>query len=124
MKLLRFGPSGEEKPGLLGPAGEIRDLSGIVTDIDANALSSDGLARLANLDPGELPRVEGEPRLGPPIAAVPKFICIGLNYADHAAEAGMKIPSEPIVFMKANSAVNMALIPYLCRTSFLVSSVI
>jgi ureidoglycolate lyase len=106
MKLVRFGERGAEKPGLLGPDGEVRDLSGLVTDIDAAALSPEGLARLAALDPSSLPRVEGEARLGPPVAAVPKFICIGLNYADHAAEAGMRIPSEPIVFMKATSAIN------------------
>ena len=106
MKLVRFGERGAETPGLLGPDGEVRDLSGLVADIDADALSSEGLARLAALDPPSLPRVEGEARFGPPVAAVPKFICIGLNYADHAAEAGMRIPSEPIVFMKATSAIN------------------
>lgn len=106
MKLVRFGERGVEKPGLLGPAGEVRDLSGLVSDIDAGVLSPAGLSRLAALDPLDLPRVGGEPRLGSPLAAVPKFICIGLNYADHAAEAGMKIPSEPIVFMKAISAIN------------------
>jgi 2-keto-4-pentenoate hydratase/2-oxohepta-3-ene-1,7-dioic acid hydratase in catechol pathway len=106
MKLLRYGPWGEEKPGLLGPAGEIRDLSGVLADIDAGALSPVGLARLQALDPLDLPSVEGAPRLAPPVASVPKFICIGLNYADHAAEAGMKTPSEPIVFMKATSAIN------------------
>jgi len=106
MKLLRYGPCGEERPGLLGPAGEIRDLSGVLADIDAGALSPAGLARLQALDPLDLPSVEGASRLAPPVASVPKFICIGLNYADHAAEAGMKAPSEPIVFMKATSAIN------------------
>ena len=106
MKLVRFGERGAERPGLLGPAGEARDLSGLVSDIDAEVLSTAGLSRLAALDPLDLPRVEGDPRFGPPLAAVPKFICIGLNYADHAAEAGMKAPSEPIVFMKATSAIN------------------
>ena len=106
MKLLRFGPRGEEKPGLQGPEGEIRDLSGVVGDIDPGALSPERLERLKAIDPESLPRVEGRPRLGPPVTGVGKFICIGLNYADHAAEAGMPIPDEPIVFMKATSAIN------------------
>lgn len=103
MKLLRYGPSGAEKPGILDGDGTIRDLSGVVGDIDGAVLAD--LAALKALDPAALPEVEGRPRLGPCVAGVGKFMCIGLNYSDHAAEAGLKVPSEPILFMKATSAI-------------------
>ncbi|MEM5339706.1 fumarylacetoacetate hydrolase family protein [Paraburkholderia azotifigens] len=105
MKLLRYGPPGEEKPGLLDTDGNLRDLSGHVTDIAGDVLLPDGLARLKALDVTSLPRVEGNPRLGPCVGGARKFICIGLNYSDHAAETGAAIPPEPIVFMKATSAI-------------------
>lgn len=103
MRLLRYGRSGEERPGILDADGVIRDLSGVIRDIDAAVLSPAGLARLADLDIGSLPKVGGSPRLGVPVAAVPKFIAIGLNYRDHAVEAKMPIPTEPVVFMKATT---------------------
>lgn len=103
MKLCRFGPPGREKPGLIGGDGALRDLSGVVSDIDAQALSPEGLARLAGLDPAALPAVSGDVRYGVPVASVGKFIAIGLNFADHAAESNMPLPPEPIVFMKATS---------------------
>ncbi|MEZ5826417.1 MAG: fumarylacetoacetate hydrolase family protein [Geminicoccaceae bacterium] len=105
MKLLRFGPSGQEKPGILDADGAIRDLSGHVGDIDGSTLSADALARIAAIDVASLPKVEGNPRLGPCVGNVGKFICIGLNYSDHAAETGSPVPPEPIVFMKATSAI-------------------
>ena len=105
MKLLRYGPPGQEKPGVLDRDGAIRDLSGIVPDIAGDVLSSAGLERLRNVDPSTLPRVEGDPRIGPCVGQVGKFICIGLNYSDHAAESGMAVPPEPIIFMKATSAI-------------------
>ncbi len=101
MKLLRYGPAGQEKPGLLDAEGRIRDLSGHVRDLGPDALSPEALARLAALDPASLPVVDGSPRLGTPVANVAKFIAIGLNFADHAAESNLPIPKEPIVFMKA-----------------------
>lgn len=105
MKLLRYGDKGAERPGLLDSAGQIRDLSQHVADIAGAALSSDSLTRLASLDPASLPLVPGTPRIGPCVGQIGKFICIGLNYADHAAEAGMAVPSEPIIFNKWTSAV-------------------
>jgi len=105
MKLLRYGPPGQEKPGLLDAQGRIRDLSAQVEDIGGAALLPEGLARIAALDISSLPLVEGEPRIGPCIAGVGKFICIGLNYSDHAAETGATVPPEPIIFMKATSAI-------------------
>ena len=105
MKLLRFGPKGQEKPGLLDQGGTLRDLSGHVEDIAGDALTPEGLARLAALDAAGLPAVEGAPRLGPCVGRTGKFICIGLNYADHAAETGAAVPSEPIVFNKWTSAI-------------------
>jgi 2-keto-4-pentenoate hydratase/2-oxohepta-3-ene-1,7-dioic acid hydratase in catechol pathway len=105
MKLLRYGPRGQEKPGLLDAAGRIRDLSGHVADIAGDILSPAGLARLRALDPAGLPLVEGRPRLGPCVGTIPKIVAIGLNYTDHAAEAGAKPPPEPILFMKATSAI-------------------
>jgi 2,4-didehydro-3-deoxy-L-rhamnonate hydrolase len=104
MKLLRYGPKGTEKPGLLDANGQVRDLSAHVADIGGAALSPDGLQRLAALDPTSLPLVPGTPqndlRLGPCVGGTRKFICIGLNYADHAAETGAAIPTEPVVFNK------------------------
>jgi 2-keto-4-pentenoate hydratase/2-oxohepta-3-ene-1,7-dioic acid hydratase in catechol pathway len=105
MKLLRFGEPGSEKPGLLDADGVIRDLSGHVADIGGAALDPESLASLARLDPKSLPAVAGKPRLGACVAGVGKFLCIGLNYSDHAAETGAAVPSEPVVFMKASSAV-------------------
>ena len=104
MKLLRVGAPGAEKPALLGPDGKVRDLSEHVRDFDAAALAPEGLARLAQLDPASLPAVDGEPRIGPPVPRPLNFVCIGLNYADHAAETGSPIPKEPIVFLKSLSA--------------------
>ncbi len=104
MKLLRYGPRGQEKPGLLH-GDTIRDLSGLVPDLAGEVLHPEGLAKIAALDPQTLPEVTGNPRLGPPIAGTGKFICIGLNYADHAAESGHPVPSEPVIFMKASSSI-------------------
>ena len=104
MKLLRFGPKGQERPGILDTAGRIRDLSGKVADIDPATLA-DGLAGLRGIDPEGLPLVEGDVRLAEPVGKVGKFLCLGLNYSDHAAEAGMAIPAEPIIFTKATSAI-------------------
>lgn len=104
MKLVRYGALGQEKPGLLDGSGRIRDLSAHVKDITGDVISPAGLAKLAALDPASLPLVDGTPRFGAPVTGISKFAAIGLNYADHAAEAGMPIPSEPIVFMKANTS--------------------
>ena len=103
MKLLRYGARGEEKPGLLDINGRIRSLAGHVADIDASVLAD--VDALRAIDPERLPIVEGEVRLAEPVARVGKFICIGLNYRDHAEEAGMAIPAEPIIFTKATSAI-------------------
>lgn len=105
MKLLRYGPAGQEKPGLLDRDGRIRDLSGVVRDIDGEALAPASLARLRRLDPATLPLVPGSPRLGPCVGGVSKVLAIGLNYRLHAQEAGMPIPSEPIFFLKATSSI-------------------
>jgi 2-keto-4-pentenoate hydratase/2-oxohepta-3-ene-1,7-dioic acid hydratase in catechol pathway len=105
MKLLRYGPVGQEKPGLLDRDGKIRDLSGAVRDIDGEALSPASLDRLRRLDPATLPLVSGSPRLGPCVAGVSKVLAIGLNYRLHAEEAGMPIPTEPIFFLKATSSI-------------------
>jgi ureidoglycolate lyase len=105
MKLLRHGPKGQEKPGLLDTEGRIRDLTGIVDDIAGDVLSDAGLAKLRALDVTSLPLVEGSPRIGPCVGRVGKFVCIGLNYADHAAESGLPVPAEPVVFGKWTSAV-------------------
>ena len=105
MKLLRYGEAGREQPGVLDSAGRIRDLSGHVPDIAGSALSPDSLATLASIDPESLPLVQGNPRLGPCVAGTGKFICIGLNYSDHAAETNATVPPEPIIFMKASSAI-------------------
>ena len=105
MKLLRHGPSGTEKPGLMHADGTVRDLSGHVSDIGGAALSDAGIAALRAIDAGKLPIIPATTRLGPCVAGTGKFICIGLNYADHAAESGMAVPPEPIIFMKATSAI-------------------
>src|SRR3954447_13558799 len=104
MKLVRFGAIGSEKPGLIDKAGKLRDLSAQVKDLAGEAFSPANLAKLAALDPASLPEVAGSPRLGSAVGGAPKFIAIGLNYADHAAESNMPIPAEPIVFMKAVSS--------------------
>lgn len=105
MKLVRFGPAGKEKPGLIDAQGQLRDLSTVIPDLGPAQLSDKVLHKLARIDPNKLPRVKGHPRMGCPVAHVGKFIAIGLNYADHAAEAGMPLPKEPIVFMKATSCI-------------------
>ena len=105
MKLLRHGPPGREKPGLLDASGGVRDLSALIDDIDARVLSPAGLQALAATDPERLPCVAGDPRLGAPVAGVGKFIGVGLNYRDHAAESGMAVPAEPILFSKATSCI-------------------
>jgi 2-keto-4-pentenoate hydratase/2-oxohepta-3-ene-1,7-dioic acid hydratase in catechol pathway len=105
MKLLRFGNHGEEKPGAFDSYGKIRDLSGVIGDISGAALSPDSIAKLRRLDLHGLPLVDGSSRLGPCVGSVGKFLCIGLNYSDHAAESGMAVPAEPVLFMKATSAI-------------------
>ncbi|EXL07340.1 fumarylacetoacetate hydrolase family protein [Brucella anthropi] len=105
MKFLRYGEAGQEKPGILDADGSIRDLSAHVGDLSGAALAPDALAKLGAIDINSLPKVEGNPRLGPCVAGTGKFICIGLNYADHAAESGMAVPPEPVIFMKATSAI-------------------
>jgi len=105
MKLLRYGIPGKEKPGLLDETGVIRDLSELVGDIAYETLLPENIERLRNYDPLSLQKVEGTPRLGPCVGKVGKFICIGLNYSDHAGEAGMTVPPEPIIFSKATSAI-------------------
>lgn len=109
MKLLRYGPAGQEKPGLLDADGAVRDLSGIIPDLSGAALSADSLSNIAGIDPASLPLVQGTPqkdlRLGACVAGIGKFICIGLNYADHAEESGMDVPPEPVIFNKWTSAV-------------------
>ena len=105
MKLLRYGNPGKEKPGLLDADGKIRDLSGVVADIGPSQLGSVAMAKLRKLNPAKLPLVRGNPRLGACVNGVSKFIAIGLNYADHAAESGAPIPKEPVVFMKAPSCI-------------------
>ncbi|UQY33007.1 fumarylacetoacetate hydrolase family protein [Pseudomonas fulva] len=105
MKLLRFGPLGHEKPGILDDAGNIRDLSAHVRDLSGEVLSPEGLRKISELDLGQLPLVEENVRIGACVADVGKFVCIGLNYSDHAAETGSEVPSEPVVFMKPTSAI-------------------
>jgi len=104
MKLLRYGPAGQEKPGILDAAGAIRDLSGVIPDITGDVLSPAALAKIAALDMNSLPKVAGNPRIGSPVTGMKNLICIGLNYADHAAETGAPIPKEPIVFLKSLNA--------------------
>ena len=105
MKLIRFGAAGAEKPGLIDAAGTARDLSGIVPDISGATLSDAGLEAIRAVDPESLPKVPEGARLGPCVGGKGKFICIGLNYSDHAAESGMEVPEEPIIFQKATSAI-------------------
>ena len=104
MKLLRYGPSDREKPGMLDAAGNIRDLSGVILQIDDRALAPKELAKLRKIKPESLPLVKGNPRLGVPYAGISKFVAVGLNYSDHAAESNMPIPAEPILFMKATTS--------------------
>ena len=110
MKLLRYGPKGREMPGLLDASGRVRDLSGVVPDIAGASLLPEALARIAATDPDRLPLVPGTPqedlRLGPCVGDIGKFICIGLNYADHAAESGLPVPPEPVIFNKWTSAIS------------------
>ncbi|CUH44949.1 fumarylacetoacetate hydrolase family protein [Ruegeria atlantica] len=105
MKLLRFGPKGAEKPGLLDAKGAIRNLSGVIDDLTGELLGDEALDRLRRLDTASLPLVDGQPRIGACVGQVGKFVCIGLNYADHAAESGMELPQEPVIFFKATSAI-------------------
>ncbi len=105
MKLLRYGPSGQEKPGMMDGKGRIRDLSGLINDIDPDTLAPDRLSQLAEHDPESLPLVEAPARFGPVVNGIGKILAIGLNYADHAAEAKAKIPSEPLVFSKATTCI-------------------
>jgi 2,4-diketo-3-deoxy-L-fuconate hydrolase len=105
MKLTRYGRAGKEKPALIDDAGKLRDLSEVIGDIDADALAPRALARLAKLKPESLPAVRGAPRIGPCLGRVGNFIAVGLNYADHAAESGMAVPKEPVLFTKATSCI-------------------
>ncbi len=105
MKLLRYGPAGAERPGMLDADGKLRDLAGQVDDIAGEVLTPAGLDKLRAIDPASLPLVDGNPRIGPCVGSIGKFMCIGLNYADHAAESGLDVPPEPVLFMKATSAV-------------------
>ena len=105
MKLVRYGKLGKEKPGLIDAQGQLRDLSAVVKDITPDQLGDAALAKLAKLKVDKLPLVKGKPRYGNPVTGTPKFIAIGLNYADHAAESGLPIPAEPVVFMKATSCI-------------------
>ena len=105
MKLLRIGNKGQERPALLDNNGQLRDLSAVIPDIAGNSLSPQSIARLQEIDPSTLPLVQGSPRIGACVGQVGKFICIGLNYADHAAETGAAIPAEPVVFSKWTSAI-------------------
>ncbi len=105
MKLLRFGPAGSERPGLIDLDGKVRDLSKHIPDIAGTTIGPDSLAKLAEIDPASLPMIYGAPRIGPCVGYVPKFIGVGLNYSDHAAETGQPIPTEPILFQKATSCI-------------------
>jgi 2-keto-4-pentenoate hydratase/2-oxohepta-3-ene-1,7-dioic acid hydratase in catechol pathway len=105
MKLLRFGPPGGERPGLLDAQGQLRDLTGVIADLAGDTLSPASLDALRRLDPSTLPAVDGEPRIGPCVGRVGKFVCTGLNYADHAKESGVEIPVEPVLFMKPTSSI-------------------
>jgi 2,4-diketo-3-deoxy-L-fuconate hydrolase len=105
MKLVRYGTAGREKPGMLDAQGALRDLSQVVDDVAGDALANESIRRLRALDPDALPKVEGAPRLGDPAGRVGKIICVGLNYADHAAESGQPVPDQPVLFMKATSAI-------------------
>src|ERR1700739_4283041 len=104
IKLVRYGAIGQEKPGLIDKSGQLRDLSAHVKDFTGDAFSPASLAKIAALDSANLPAVGAKPRIGAPVGGLPKFIAIGLNYTDHAAEVGMPIPAEPIIFIKANNS--------------------
>src|SRR6185437_878017 len=106
MKLLRYGPRGQEKPGILDSDGRIHDLSGVIKDLTPDNLSPSALDKLRKLNPQSLPAVSGEPRIGPCVSQISKLVCVGLNYVDHAKEGGMQIPSEPVLFLKAISSIN------------------
>jgi 2,4-diketo-3-deoxy-L-fuconate hydrolase len=106
MKLVRYGTVGQERPGLIDKSGQLRDLSAYVKDLDGEAYSPASLAKLAAVDPASLPAVNGKPRLGAPVTGISKFVAIGLNYSDHAKETGNAIPTEPIFFLKANTALS------------------
>jgi 2-keto-4-pentenoate hydratase/2-oxohepta-3-ene-1,7-dioic acid hydratase in catechol pathway len=106
MKLLRYGPRGQEKPGMIDRDGQLRDLSGVVKDLTPDALAPASLDKLRQLKPASLPAVSGNPRIGACVADVPKLVCVGLNYVDHAKEGGMAIPTEPVLFMKAITSIN------------------
>lgn len=108
MKLCRYGEPGAEKPGLIDSDGTIRDLSTVIGDIDANVLGREGLLRLRAIDPSTLPLVQGSPRFGTPVAHVGKMLCVGMNYADHAAETKAPVPEQPVLFMKATTAIGGA----------------
>jgi 2-keto-4-pentenoate hydratase/2-oxohepta-3-ene-1,7-dioic acid hydratase in catechol pathway len=105
MKLLRYGLPGREKPAVLGADGKIHDLSGIITDVAGEFLLHEWISKLRDVNVATLPIVQGQPRIGPCVGGVGKFICIGLNYSDHAKEAGMALPAEPVLFMKATSSI-------------------
>ncbi|MDB4691516.1 fumarylacetoacetate hydrolase family protein [Verrucomicrobia bacterium] len=105
MKLLRFGELGQEKPGMLDADGNLRSLANVIDDLSGATLTRAGLDQLKNIDPTTLPQVEGDPRIGACVGGVSKFMCIGLNYSDHAEESGMEVPAEPVLFMKATSAI-------------------
>ncbi len=105
MKLIRYGENKQEKPGIVDGDGNIRDLSGVIADIDGSTITAEGLARLRAIDIATLPVVQGNPRIGACVGNIGKFVCIGLNYSDHAAESGLPEPSEPVVFNKWTSAV-------------------
>ena len=106
MKLLRYGSPGSEKPGMLDADGKIRSLDGVIDDLAGDALSDASIKKLSALDPTTLPEVDASTRIGPCVAGVGKIVCIGLNYSDHAAESGMEVPPEPVIFMKATSAIS------------------
>src|SRR5262245_54074626 len=106
MKLVRYGRPGKEKPGLIDDTGKLRDLSKKLKEIDGAALAPASLKKLAKLKPASLPLVRGKVRYGVPVASIGKIVAIGLNYSDHAAETGAKVPKEPIVFMKATTCLN------------------
>lgn len=105
MKLLRFGEVGQEKPGILDADGNLRSLENVIGDLSGAALTNAGIDQLKGIDPTTLPKVEGNPRIGACVGEVSKFLCIGLNYSDHAEESGMEVPAEPVLFMKATSAI-------------------
>ena len=126
MKLLRFGNPGQEKPGLIDTDGNIRDLSGIISDIEGSTISPEGLNKINQSDISSLPVVSDNPRIGPCVGNVGKFLCIGLNYSDHAAETGAEAPPEPILFQKATSAIigpnDDVEIPKTSKKTFTISS--